>query len=596
MRTDGYAPIRDYAAIGDGRTVALVATDGSIDWLCLPDTDSRPVFGRILDAERGGCFRLEPAEPFEVTRTYRDGSNVLETTFRTASGAVRVTDALTLADRSINSPMRELVRKVDGLSGTVAMRWSVEPTFGFAGQGGRVERRRDRIVVAAGRDALALGTWGTGEPLVHEQAVSGDFSAAAGHAAVITLASSHTEPLVFVGRSQAEESLERTDRFWRSWSRQARYEGQWRDVVVRSALALKLLVYSPSGAVVAAPTTSLPERIGGARNWDYRFAWLRDATWSLDAMLGLGYHDEATAFYWWFMHASRLTQPRLRVLYRVDGGLERGETELGALAGYRQSRPVRVGNGAADQLQLDIYGAVLDAVWRYATAVGGLDKDTGKDVARIADYVTEIWDEPDNGIWEARADRAHYTHSKAMCWLALHRAAQLAELELIPDRRDRWEPVARRVREFYEDQGWDDERRSFVRAPDLRELDASLLMLALLDCEDPRGERAAGTIDAVRRELSDGPYVYRYRGEDGLPPGEGAFLACSFWLAACLARAGRVDEAIELMEQLVDAANDVGLYSEEIDPATGDFLGNFPQGLSHLALINAAQAIAEAQE
>jgi GH15 family glucan-1,4-alpha-glucosidase len=594
VRIDGYMPIRNYAAIGDGRTVALVALDGSIDWLCLPDIDSPPVFARILDAAHGGSFRLEPAVPFEPSRAYREGSNLLETTFRTSGGKVRVTDALTLADRTIASPMRELVRKVEGLEGEVPMRWSVDPAFEFRRRGTRIERRRDRIVFSARRDALAVGAWHPGEERVHGHALEGEFVAAAGQEAVLTLSSAHGEPLVFVGRAQAAASLERTDRFWRSWSERARYDGPWRQHVVRSALALKLLVYSPSGAIVAAPTTSLPERIGGERNWDYRYAWLRDATWSLDAMLRLGYREEAQAFFWWFMHASRVTQPRLGILYRLDGGVQHGETDLEDVDGYRRSRPVRIGNDAAAQLQLDIYGTVLDAIWRYAQVVGGIDRDTAKDVAKIADYVIEIWEQPDNGLWEIRSVRAHYTQSKAMCWLALHRAAQLAEAGMIPDRRERWESAAGRVRDFYEQQGWDEERHSFIRAPGLPELDASLLTLSLLDCEDSEGSRMMGTIEAIRRELADGPFLYRYRGEDGLPPGEGAFLTCSFWLAACLARARRLDDATELMEQLLEAGNDVGLYSEEIDPATGEFLGNFPQGLTHLALINAAHAIAEA--
>ena len=590
---DGYAPIRDYAAIGDGRTTALVARDGSIDWLCLPDVDSTPVFGRLLDAERGGCFRLEPTEPFETERAYREGSNVLETTFRTASGSVRVTDALTLADRTIGSPMRELVRRVETLEGHVPMRWSVEPTFEFGRRVPRVERRHDRLVIVAGKDALAVGAWNAGELHAGDRTVSGEFTAD-GQPAVIALASAHGEPLVFVGPRQAERSLERTDRFWRDWSARTRYDGPWREQVVRSALVLKLLVYSPSGAIVAAPTTSLPEQIGGVRNWDYRYAWLRDATWTLEAMLTLGFRDEAVAFFWWFMHASRRSQPRLGVLYRVDGGVERGEHDVELVPGYRGSRPVRVGNGATNQVQLDIYGSVLDAVWRYSQEGGHIDKDTAKAIASMADYVTEIWEQRDNGMWESRGDVTHYTQSKAMCWLALHRAGQLAEQGLIPDRRDRWEPAAQRVREFYEQNGWDEGRRSFVRAPDLRELDASLLTLSLLECEEAGSERMLGTIDAVRRELADGPFVYRYRGDDGLPPGEGAFLPCSFWLAACLARAGRVGEATALMEQLVASANDVGLYAEEIDPATGEFLGNFPQGLTHLGLVNAATAIAEA--
>jgi GH15 family glucan-1,4-alpha-glucosidase len=595
VRIDGYAPIRDYAAIGDGRTVALAARDGSIDWLCLPDTDSPPVFARLLDAERGGCFRLAPIESFEVERAYHEGSNVLETTFRTDSGTVRVTDAMTFADRTIASPMRELVRKVESLHGTVPMRWSVEPSFDFGRRGTRIEQRRGHLVIVARRDALALGAWEAGEPRVRGDAIDGDFVAAEGRPALLSLASAHGEPLVFTGPSQVEESLRRTDRFWQAWSGRARYDGPWREQVLRGALVLKLLVYSPSGAIVAAPTTSLPERIGGVRNWDYRFTWLRDATWSLDVLLQLGYQEEAHAFFWWFMHASRISQPRLQVLYRIDGGVQRGERKLDDVPGYRGSKPVRLGNGAAKQLQLDIYGSVLDATWRYAGDAGGIDKDTAKEVAAIADYVAKIWEEPDHGLWEVRGDRSHFTQSKAMCWLALHRAGQLAADGVIPDRRERWGPAAERIRKFYERRGWDAKRGSFVRAPELPELDAGLLTLSLLDCEEPRGERMLGTIDAIRRELGVGPFLYRYRGKDGLPPGEGAFLACSFWLVGALARGGRLDEAIDLMEQLVAAANDVGLYAEEIDPETGEFLGNFPQGLTHLALVNAAVAIEEAK-
>jgi GH15 family glucan-1,4-alpha-glucosidase len=592
MRIDGYAPIRDYAAIGDGRTVALVAKDGAIDWLCLPDADSRPVFARILDPARGGAFRLEPVDPFEVERRYRSGSNVLETVFRTASGAVRVTDALVLADRTICSPMRELVRRVEGLAGRVSMRWSIEPGFDFGRTEPRIERRHDRVVIQAGRNALAVSSWGSGEHRIERDRIDAAFDAEEGRPVVLSLASAHGEPLVFVTRDHVERALDRTDRFWRDWSARARYGGPWRDAVVRSALVLKLLVYSPSGASVAAPTTSLPERLGGERNWDYRFTWLRDATWTLDSLLSLGYHDEATAFFWWLMHATRLTQPRLHVLYGLDGGVQLKEGEVD-VPGYRGSRPVRDGNGAASQVQLDVYGSVLDGIWRYAKEVGRIDGDTGKEVAGIADYVAKAWSDPDSGIWESRDHPSHYTQSKAMCWLALDRAARLAEEGVIPDRADTWKRAAEDVRRFYEEHGWDDDVGSYVRAPDRREVDASLLTLALLDCVDPRSERMVKTIDAIRRDLGVGPFVYRYLGKDGLPPGEGAFLPCAFWLAGALARAGRRDEAAELMEELIAAANDVGLYSEEIDPDTNEFLGNFPQGLTHLALVNAAVAIEE---
>jgi GH15 family glucan-1,4-alpha-glucosidase len=589
-RIDGYAPIRDYAAIGDGRTCALVARDGSIDWLCLPDVDSGAVFARILDAECGGSLRLEPAEPFESDRRYREGSNVLETTFRTAQGTVRVTDAMTMAHRERLAPLREIVRKVEGLSGRMRMRWSLEPRFDFGRARVRSGRRVGRVVFESRHGALALGVFDAGETRCTDGRAEGEFTIEQGRSALLDLTFAYRGPLVLPMRDDAERALEWTDRFWREWSGRAEYDGPYREAVVRSALTLKLLVFSPSGAIVAAPTTSLPEQIGGKRNWDYRYAWLRDAVWSLDVMLSLGYHDEATAFFSWFMHASRLTQPRLNVLYRVNGDTRTPEREVSGIAGYRNSCPVRVGNGAAEQLQLDVYGSVLDGIARYVESGRHIDEDTAKEVAEIADKVAEIWHEPDAGIWEVRAGPFQHTHSKAMCWLALDRAARLARDGVIPDRRERWEPAADDARRFWEENGWSDRLGSYVRALELQELDGSLLTLFVLDCA-VAPERMQGTIDAVQRGLAEGPFVYRYRGADGLEHGEGAFVACSFWLVCALAKAGRREEAEPLMEQLLDAANDVGLYSEEIDPKTREFLGNFPQGLSHLALVNAAMAL-----
>ena len=594
-RVDGYAPIREYALVGDGRTGALIARDGSIDWLCLPNVDSPSVFARILDAKRGGSFRLEPAIPFEAERRYQPNSNVLETTFITGEGRVRLTDAMTLTDIKRISPMRELVRKVEALSGTVPLRWSLEPRFGYGRADTRIDRRHGRWFAHAGADALVLGLCDAGAGEARDGVISGRIELGQGSSAILSLSASHEEPLVIPGREDSERRLARTVNFWPSWADRCKYDGAWREAVVRSTLALKLLTFAPSGAIVAAPTTSLPEWISGERNWDYRFTWLRDASWTLDAMLRLGFRDEAHAFFWWLMHASRLTQPRLQILYRIDGSDRTGERELRELDGYRGSAPVRIGNGASKQVQLDLYGAVLEAIWLYCGEVGHLDGDTGKEVARIADYVASHWRDPDNGIWEVRDERTHYTQSKALCWVALDRACALADEGKIPDRNKRWRAEAGELKRFVDTECWDQQRRTYVRAPDLRELDASLLTLALLGYHEPRGERIQGTIAAVERELREGPYVYRYRGEDGLAGDEGAFLTCSFWLVDAYARSGRLDDANTLMDELVDLANDVGLYSEEIDPRTGEFLGNFPQGLTHLALVNAAVSIADAE-
>ena len=584
-RVDGYAPIRDYAVIGDGRTAALVAKDGSIDWLCLPDFDSGSVFGRVLDADRGGSFELQPEEPFESERRYEPDSNVLETTFRTASGAVRVIDAMALADDKLG-PMREFVRRIEGLSGAVPMRWRVEPRFDFGSVPTRIELRAGRPFASGGRDAFALGCWDMGEPQLSEHAIEGRFVSEQGGTALLDLAGTHQEPVVLPCRADAERRLDQTRRFWPRWASPAEYDGEWRDEVVRSALVLKLCVYSPSGAIVAAPTTSLPEWIGGAKNWDYRFTWLRDASFALEALLRLGYRDEAHSFFWWFMHASSITHPRLQVLYRVNGSAHAEEDERPELAGYRGSRPVRIGNAALEQVQLDVYGDVLDSIWRFVRDGGELDRHTAKETASIADYMCKIWQQPDSGIWEVRRTTTDFVHSKAMVWIGLDRACKLAERGACPDRSERWRETADSIREWIDANGVDEERNTYVRERGARDLDAALLTLEILGYRDGEDPRLAGTIEAVREELAEGALVWRYRGEE-----EGAFLPCSFWLVDALARTGRVDEARSLMGDVLALANDVGLYSEEIS-RDGDFLGNFPQVLVHLALINAAVSCA----
>jgi GH15 family glucan-1,4-alpha-glucosidase len=569
--------------------VALVGRDGSVDWLCLPDVDSESVFGRLLDADRGGHFAITPVGEFAADRRYQPGSNVLETTFHTSSGSARLTDALTVGDGRL-APQRELVRRIECLAGTVKLRCELDARFGFGARRARLEARHGVVAARDGADHLALGAWGVGDA----RSGRADFLLESGDRALVALAFARGEPAVLPRRDDCERRLAHTEAWWPTWAERLSYDGRWREHVERSALVLRLLVFAPSGAVVAAPTTSLPERIGGGRNWDYRYAWVRDASYTLAALTRVGCESEGQAFFGWLMHALRLSLPRVGVLYRVDGRAPGAEQELRHLSGYRGSAPVRTGNGAAGQLQLDTFGILLDAVWIFVDAGGSLSRRTGKDVAGIADEVCRIWRRADSGIWEVRDAPRDYVHSKGMCWVALERACRLAERGALPDRREHWGTVAREIRAWIDEHGWDDAAGSYVRAPDLREPDAALLGLCLTGFAVDAPDRLEGTIDWVRRKLADGPFVYRYRGGDGLTRGEGAFLATSFWLVEALANARRLDEAVERMEALCASVNDVGLLAEEIDPGSGELLGNFPQALSHLALVNAALALERA--
>src|SRR5919201_1058802 len=594
-RSGAYAPIRDYAAIGDGRTVALVARDGAIDWLCLPNLDAPSAFAALLDADRGGRFTLRPATPFDSARRYLPRTNVLETTFTTVTGVVRVTDALTLPTHGL-SPYRELARRVESVSGSVPMEWVVEPRFGYAGATTRRQQRAGVPVATAGSDALAVCSWDAGGARWHGESVSGSFTATEGQTSLLVLSVAHQEPLVLPSRFDVEERLAATVRSWREWAEGRQYDGPWREAVLRSALALKLLVFAPSGAIAAAATTSLPEEIGGERNWDYRFSWPRDAAFALEALLALGCSRESRAFFWWLLHASQLTHPRLQVLYRLDGRIETEESSL-PLQGYRGSRPVRIGNGASTQTQLDVYGEVLQAIGRFADFDHGLDGDHGRRAAEIADFVCDTWMRPDAGIWEVRGEPRHYTQSKMMCAVALASVCRLHDEGVLNGGDvERWRREREKIRDFVETRCYSEQTNSYVRAVGEEDLDASLLLGVLAGYDDPRSQRLVATVDAVARSLREGPFVRRYRSDDGLRGEEGAFLTCSFWLADAYARQGRLDEAAQLMDELVGIGNDVGLYAEEIDPESGDFLGNFPQALTHLALINAAVSFTRAQE
>jgi GH15 family glucan-1,4-alpha-glucosidase len=549
------------------------------------------MFASLVDARRGGRWTLAPRDPSEVRRRYVPDTNVLETTFVTDGGVATVTDALTLPDGGGLVPFRELARRIDGLSGVVPFRWSVEPRFGYGRDVATIGLRSGIPVATDGDQAVAVCSWDAGSAQIGAGSIGGSFDTAEGSTALIALSVAHQEPLVFPPRTDVEARLEGTIAWWRGWAAAREATGPWRDEILRSALALKLLVQASSGSIAAAPTTSLPEEIGGERNWDYRYSWLRDSAFVMDALLGLGCTDEAEAFFWWLMHASQITHPRMQVLYRMDGGADAHERTL-PLDGYAGSRPVRIGNGAAEQAQLDIYGDVMQMAWLYTDAGHPIDREFGDRLATVADLVCDIWSQPDSGIWEIRGPVRHYTQSKMMCWVALDRAVRLATAAQIPSRNlARWRSEADSIASFIEGRCWSVSKQSYTQAADSEELEASVLLGAKFGYGDPAGIRFTRTIDAIRRELGRGPFLYRYLSDDDLRGREGTFLCCSFWLAEVLGLAGRRTEAVELLNELIGFENDVGLYAEEIDPSTTAFLGNFPQALTHLALISAATSL-----
>ena len=569
----------------------MCSSAGSIDWLCLPRFDSDPIFGRLVGGESAGSFSLEVEGRREVARRYRDGSAVLETTWKTADGTATLTEGMTLHAGGALRPQALLVRRLECRGAPVRVRVLFDPRGGLSGNGLSSARRSQSLVCTRESLAVALRT-------------APDLSLVPGRAAEVTidpgrpltlaLCISDRQPLVFVDPDEAFGLLEETDRWWRRWASGISYTGPLTGSVVRSLITLRLLTYAPSGAPVAAPTTSLPEDPGGGRNWDYRFAWPRDASIGASAFLAVGLSDEAHSFLHWLLVASRLTRPRLHVLYTLDGKPGVDEEELSGVPGYRDSRPVRIGNEAASQHQLDVYGWVVDAAWALGESGTRLHSATWRGVRGFADFVAQRWSDPDAGIWEMREDPAHYVHSKLMGWLALDRAIRLARSHR-PRRTqiDRWAKERERLAKDIRNRGFDEHRGSYVRAYGAGELDAALLILPVTGFDPPSSPRVSGTIDAIGRELSaGGPLLYRYPpGSDGIAGGEGAFLPCSFWMVQALAGIGRVSEARELFEALCARSNDVGLYAEEMDPATGEHLGNFPQALTHGALIQAALAL-----
>ncbi len=600
--------IGDYAAIGDGRSVALVGRDGSIDWLCWPRFDSPSLFGRILDPD-AGHWRIAPVAPFRAERRYIEDTNVLQTRFITQAGTVVLTDLMPVCSEEEKErllvPEREILRLIECEQGEVEIEWSFEPRPGYG--------LRTAAVRQAGQLGLRAETSSGLVNLRTDLPVGYTSGGTAGGRARLSSRAAFHSSLTFAGDGPAvlpplgdersRAALSRTVHWWQSWVSMARYDGPGREAVIRSVLALKLMVFAPSGAVVAAPTTSLPERIGGPSNWDYRFCWLRDASLTVRALTGLGYRDEAHAFVDWLLHATRLTRPELRVLYDVFGNLPPTERSLDRLAGYRGSRPVRIGNLAVEQRQLDVYGEVIDAVTHFVQAGGSLDRETQRVLRAWGEYVCRHWDEPDEGIWEPRTGRANHTHSRVLSWVALDRLLQLHAKDHV-----RWAPRAKfeenreAIRRQVETRAWNPSLGSYVAEAEGDRLDATLLLLAWYGFESATSERMRQTYQRIREQLGAGDgLLYRYqrieqpeKEGDPVSPGEGAFGICSFWGVEYLALGGgSVDEARQLFERLCGYANDVGLFAEEIDPGTGAPLGNFPQAFTHVGLINAAISLTQ---
>ncbi len=577
-------PIEDYAAIGDGRTLALIGRDGSIDWLCLPELDSPSVLGALLDPADGGSFSLAPTVPYTATRAYVPGTNVLRTEFRTDQGTVRVTEAMTV-DPAQTAPWRELVRKVEGLSGDVPMQWRLRLRFDYGSRRLEPEVRDNLLLWRHGRLLLALRGWDAGGIEVSDREVQGGFVMQEGRSAMLVLVSGEELALPVPARDEVERRLDATVDMWRRWISGCGYEGSWQDAVERSLLAIRLLARDPSGAIAAAGTTSLPETIGAKRNFDYRYAWVRDLSFTADALLRVGMRELAHNAVTWLLSAVAHTHPRVDPVYTLAGEVLRSQQQL-PLPGYRGSPPVHVGNQAGAQLQLGGFGDLLETVWMYVGSGNVLAPRAGERLADSADLLCAIWRHQDAGLWEL-GDYADYTTSKIGCWTALERIIDLAQSGQVPARHlTRWQNERAQIRDFIERELWSSSQQSYVMKAGSEVLDCGVLLAARRGYTDPGGERMRSTIRAIQNELhADGALYYRY---SGMSEEENAFLACSFWMIEALALAGERDEAAELMDQMVGLANDVGLYSEEMEPDNHSLRGNFPQALTHLALISAA--------
>jgi len=590
-KSDGFYGIGDYGIIGDCRAAALVSRQGSIDWLCWPRFDSPSIFGALLDRERGGHWRISPVAEHSAARRYLPESNVLETTFKTHSASVVLTDLMTVRDALGTAlvPDHEIIRRVTCTSGELELDVEFAPRPDY-GEKAPAIHDSGKLGLRIECDGGVLWLRADTKFQIRDALAFARVTLKAGDSAVFSLSYAEESPAVLPQLGLIPQRIESCVKWWQDWASKAQYEGDFRDEVVRSALTLKLLTFSPSGAIIAAPTTSLPERIGGDLNWDYRYCWLRDSSLTIRALIELGYWEEATAFLDWMLHATRLTHPQLHILYSVFGNPPPKERESQVLRGYRGSAPVRIGNAARDQTQLDEYGEVIDAAAQYAFHGGYLDREMQKVLVGLGNYVAKRWGEPDEGIWEPRSGRRNHTHSRVLCWTALDRLIALGEQGKL--RRAPLEEFKKQcdlIRREVEQRGWNEQIQSFVGELDGDQLDSALLLLSWYGFEKADSPRMRGTYAALRQRLGT-PEGLLYRSET-LPP-EGTFAICSFWAAEYLALGGgTIQQTRDLIATLSGFRNDLGLYGEEIDAVTGAALGNFPQAFTHVGFISAALSL-----
>jgi GH15 family glucan-1,4-alpha-glucosidase len=596
--------LSDYALIGNSCSSALVCKNGSIDWCCLPEFHSSSIFAALLDNEKGGYFRVSPRNENESTQKYLTDTNVVETVFATTEGVVRLTDAFVAMDEEQKKltlfPDHEILRIVEGVSGIVRMKLDYCPRIFYGRDIPVLKDRRKLGIQFAWKENIfiLLSTLDPDKIKIqnNEGRAVAEFDVKQGQRIIFSFSYSNQSPAVVPELSEtACTRIQSTIEYWRDWISKCRYSGVYREAVKRSALALKLLAHAPSGSIIAAPTTSLPETEGGERNWDYRYCWLRDASFTTRVLVKLGFEDEAGAYMNWILHATQLTRPKLQVVYSIYGHSNLEEETIDWLSGYKNSKPVRIGNKADGQFQLDIYGEVLDAVYTYAPLVKEFDNDSTKFVLGLGEAICELWTQPDNGIWEVRSSLVHHTHSKVMAYVGLDRLVKLCikyDWKNAPVKK--FLDTTKAIRKEIELQGYNSILGSYTREFNGSNIDASLLVLPLVEYCDAASVRMVSTTQLIFQHLSRNNLIYRYRDvNDGLTGDEGLFVVCNFWLAENLAKTGKTKEAITVFETVLKHASPTGLLSEEIDPVSHDLLGNYPQGFSHIGLINAALSINE---